>query len=143
MPVAYSKDLRTRVIATWEAKQESQRQLAERFKVSLSYVQRVLRCYRQTGQTEAKPRGATLQPKISPAHLDVVQSLVDQHLGCPFEGAMRTFCRAYRDCGECTNDAPCLATITVAPQKKRYMPVSKKHHEYNRCATSFAIGLNG
>ncbi len=32
MPVAYSKDLRTRVIATWEAKQESQRQLAERLK---------------------------------------------------------------------------------------------------------------
>lgn len=55
MPVADSKDLRTRVIAAWEAKQESQRQLAERFKVSLSYVQRVLRCYRQTGQIEALP----------------------------------------------------------------------------------------
>jgi len=34
MPVAYSADLRTRVIDAWDA-EETQRQLAERFRVKL------------------------------------------------------------------------------------------------------------
>ena len=112
MPVAYSKDLRTRVIAAWEAKQESQRQLAERFKVSLSYVQRVLRCYRQTGQTEAKPRGATLQPKISHAYLDVVQSLVDQQN----DVLLKELCERFR---ERTGIAVSVPTMHRALQRLR------------------------
>lgn len=76
MPIAYSTDLRTRIIEAWKAKEGSQRQLAERFKVSLSFVQRVLKRYRQTGQTTAKARGATLVPTISGSHLNVVQALV-------------------------------------------------------------------
>jgi len=78
MPSAYSKDLRLRVIAAWQAKEGSQRQLAERFKVSLSYVQRVLSRYRQSAQVEAKRRGATVKPKISPADLEGVRSLVKE-----------------------------------------------------------------
>ena len=64
MPVAYSTDLRTRVIDAWNAQEGTQRQLAERFKVSLSFVKRVLRRYRNSAQREAKPRGATLRPAI-------------------------------------------------------------------------------
>ena len=78
MPSAYSKDLRLRVIAAWQAKQGSQRQLAERFQVSLSYVQRVLRRYRHSGQVEAKRRGATVKPYISSADLEVVRSLIKE-----------------------------------------------------------------
>jgi hypothetical protein len=37
MPVAYSTDLRTRVIEAWKSKEGTQAQLAERFKVSLSF----------------------------------------------------------------------------------------------------------
>lgn len=60
MPVSYSKDLRGRVIAAWEAKEGSQRQLAQRFKVSLSFVRNLLRHYRTNGQIEAKQRGGYL-----------------------------------------------------------------------------------
>ncbi|MBW4679690.1 MAG: IS630 family transposase [Microcoleus vaginatus WJT46-NPBG5] len=78
MPRAYSTDIRLRVSAAWQGKEGSQRQLAERFKVSLSYVQRVLGRYRQSAQVEAKRRGATVKPKISSAHLEVVPSLVKE-----------------------------------------------------------------
>ena len=64
MPVSYSGDLRRRVIIAWEAKEGSQRQLAERFKVSLSFVRNLLRHYRQNGKIEAKPRGGYQQPTI-------------------------------------------------------------------------------
>lgn len=76
MPIAYSTDLRTRIIDAWEAKEGSQRQLADRFKVSLSFVQRVLRRYRQTGERHAKPRGATLSPTLSGTLLETVKALV-------------------------------------------------------------------
>lgn len=76
MPIAYSTDLRTRIIDAWENQEGSQRQLAERFKVSLSFVQRVLRRYRQSGQRHAKARGATLSPTLSGALLETVQALV-------------------------------------------------------------------
>jgi transposase len=77
MPVAYSTDLRTRVIAAWNAKEGNQAQLAERFKVSLSFVKRVLRRYRTSGQTEAKPRGATLTPTIDGETLLLVQGWIE------------------------------------------------------------------
>jgi transposase len=45
MPVSSSGDLRGRVIAAYVAKEGSQRQLAQRFKVSLSFVRNLLRRY--------------------------------------------------------------------------------------------------
>jgi len=77
MPVAYSTDLRTRVIDAWHTKEGTQRQLAQRFKVSLSFVKRVVRRYRTSAQREAKPRGATLGPIIDGEYLTMVQRLIE------------------------------------------------------------------
>ncbi|WP_246162995.1 MULTISPECIES: helix-turn-helix domain-containing protein [Brasilonema] len=61
MPVPYSTDLRQRVVDAYKAKEGSQRQLADRFKVSLSFVQRLIRRYRNTGKVSAKPhRGGAI-----------------------------------------------------------------------------------
>lgn len=76
MPVAYSTDLRSRVIDAWNAKEGTQRQLAERFRVSLSFVKRVLRRYRISAQTAAKPRGGTLAPTIHGEALALLQRLI-------------------------------------------------------------------
>lgn len=57
MPAPYSTDLRQRVIDAYEAKEGSQRQLAERFKVSLSFIKRLIRRYGDTGQVTPLPRG--------------------------------------------------------------------------------------
>lgn len=78
MPVAYSTDLRTRVLDAWNAKEGTQAELAERFKVSVSFVKRVLRRYRTSGQKEAKPRGATLAPTIDGVALKLVRSWIEQ-----------------------------------------------------------------
>jgi transposase len=43
MPAPLSIDLRQRIIAAYEAKEGSQRQLAERFKVSLSFIRAPLK----------------------------------------------------------------------------------------------------
>lgn len=78
MPVSYSKDLRERVIRAWEEKEGSQRQLAQRFKVSLSFVRNLLRQYRINGQIEAKRRGGYQKPTIQKEHLELIKSLVEE-----------------------------------------------------------------
>ena len=78
MPVAYSRDLRHRVIEAWHNQEGSQRQIAERFKVSLSFVRNLLRHYRQTGQVQAKQRGGHLRPIIDGEHLQLVQRLLEE-----------------------------------------------------------------
>ena len=78
MPVAYSKDLRARVIAAWEAKEGSQRDLAQRFKVSLSFVRNLLRHYRTNGHIEAKRRGGNLKPLIQDEQMAIIKSLVEE-----------------------------------------------------------------
>ncbi len=77
MPVAYSGDLRRRLIDAYEAKEGSQRQLAQRFKVSLSFVRNLLRHYRTNGQVEAKRRGGYRKPTISDEHLTIIKSLIE------------------------------------------------------------------
>ena len=78
MSVSYSGDLRRRVIEAYVAKEGSQRQLAQRFKVSLSFVRNLLRHYRQNGQIEAKRRGGYQQPIIQNKHLSIIRSLVKE-----------------------------------------------------------------
>ncbi|MEH2207352.1 MAG: hypothetical protein V7K53_25340 [Nostoc sp.] len=57
MAAPYSTDLRQRVINAYKAKQGWQQQLADRFKVSLSFIQRLIRRYRNTGKVDAKVDG--------------------------------------------------------------------------------------
>jgi putative transposase len=66
------------VIDAGTAKEGTQAQLAEQFKVSESFVKRVLRRYRSSGQTEAKPRGATLAPLIDGETLKLVQGWIER-----------------------------------------------------------------
>ncbi len=77
MPAALSVDLRQRVLAAYQAKAGSQRQLAERFQVSLSFVRDLMRHYRQTGSIEPKPHGGGATAKLGDLQLPILQALVE------------------------------------------------------------------
>lgn len=51
----YSQDLRERIIRGLEARVETQPEIAERFAVSLSFVEKVWRRWRTTGSCAARP----------------------------------------------------------------------------------------
>ncbi|AUB43187.1 MULTISPECIES: helix-turn-helix domain-containing protein [Nostoc] len=73
----YSSDLRQKVINAHNNQEGSQRQLAKRFSVSLSFVQSLLRRYRNSGTVEAKPRGGGQKPKLNHEQLALVELLVE------------------------------------------------------------------
>lgn len=76
MPAPLSIDLRQRIIAAYEAKEGSQRQLAERFKVSLSFIRDLRRHQRQTGTIQPKPHGGGTTAKLGKEQLPIVEALV-------------------------------------------------------------------
>ena len=78
MPKPYSVDLRNRVIVAWAAQEGSQRQLADRFKVSLSFVRNLVRRYRETGQVEPKQCGGYEKPIIEGQYLNMIKAWIDE-----------------------------------------------------------------
>jgi transposase len=76
MPNPLSLDLRQRIIAAYDAQEGSQRELAERFKVSLSFIRDLRRHQRETGQLAPKPHGGGSLSKLSPEHCSILADLV-------------------------------------------------------------------
>ena len=66
----YSDDLRVRIIAAIERGEESWRQIARRFVVSVSCVIRLVQRYRETGTVQPKPHGGGQPPALRPDQLD-------------------------------------------------------------------------
>ena len=52
---AYSNDIRRRIIERIQGKKKSQREIAESFSVSLSFIEKLWQRFRTTGSFEAKP----------------------------------------------------------------------------------------
>ncbi|WP_392476270.1 transposase [Nostoc sp. C110] len=129
MPVSYSRDLRERVIRAWEAKEGSQRQLAQRFKVSLSFVRNLLRQYRTNGRIEAKQRGGYQKPTIINEHLSLIQSLVKEKNDL----LLRELCDRYAERTgirvSTTTMHRAVEKLGLRVKKKVFMPVSKIPHE--------------
>jgi transposase len=74
MGAAYSQDLRDRVMAARDEGMET-KSVAELFRVSRSWVRRVMQRRREHGETRPRPRGGATIVKID---LDRLRQLVDQ-----------------------------------------------------------------
>ena len=72
----YSLDLRQRIIDTYADGNTSQRQLAQRFRVAPSFVQKILKQYRETGSIEPKQRSEQTPTKLNSAQLDILKNIV-------------------------------------------------------------------
>jgi len=74
---AYSLDLRQKIIDAYTNQEGSIRQVAQRFKVAKSFVQKLLKRYREEGTLAPKAQGGGFAAKLS-EHLHVVEQLVEQ-----------------------------------------------------------------
>lgn len=73
---AYSTDLRQKIIETYESEPISQRQLAKRFRVAPSFIVKLLKQYRETGQLA--PRSSPGRPRrLNAEQMEVVKDLVE------------------------------------------------------------------
>ena len=73
----YSLEFRQKIIDTYAEENTSQRQLAQRFRVASSFVQKILKQYRETGSIEPKQRLEQTPTKLNSAQLDILKNLVE------------------------------------------------------------------
>lgn len=76
---AYSIGLRQKIVGAYNNQEGSYRQLAQRFRVSLSFVKRLLKRYKEIGGIEALPDGGGQKPKLKPEQLNIVIQLVSSN----------------------------------------------------------------
>lgn len=74
---AYSLDLRQKIIEAYNHQEGSLRQLAKRFKVSLSFVQKLVKRYREQGTVESLPGGKGFEAFLA-QNDNLVRQLVEQ-----------------------------------------------------------------
>lgn len=73
---AYSLDLRQKVIDAYNRKEGSQRQLARRFSVSLSFIQELLKRYRDDGTVAPRAHGGGATAKLNKEQVALVERLI-------------------------------------------------------------------
>lgn len=76
---AYSLDLRRKILDAYKAGGISQRQLAKRFCVTLGFIEKLLKQYRETGKIAPKIRTKQTPPKLNEQQLNVLFEIVEDH----------------------------------------------------------------
>ena len=76
---AYSLDLRRKILDTYKTGGISQRQLAKRFCVTLGFIEKLLKQYRETGSIAPKIRTKQTPPKLNEQQLNVLFEIVEAH----------------------------------------------------------------
>ena len=75
---AYSVDLRQKILSAWQNKEGTQRDLAKRFKVSLSFIRDFLRRYRETNEITARPQGGDRRSKLKREEQELLKTMVNE-----------------------------------------------------------------
>jgi transposase len=117
MGAAYSQDLRDRIIAARDGGMRTKR-VAEVFKVSASWVRRVLQRPREHGEQSPRPRGGATLIKID---LDQLRRLVQQQ---PDATARQLHERLGIKCSVSAVDMA-LRRLGLSFKKRRCMPPSR------------------
>lgn len=73
----YSLDLRQKIVDAYETGKISQRQLAKNFGVALSFIEALLKYYREQGNIVPKVRTQQTPTKLNLEQLEVLRQLVE------------------------------------------------------------------
>jgi putative transposase len=73
---AYSVDLRQKIIDVYTQTEISQRQISKQFNVALSFVQKLLKQYRETGNIAPKQRSQQTPNKLNQSQLNILREIV-------------------------------------------------------------------
>jgi transposase len=73
----YSVDFRQKIIDVWEKERISIRELAKRFNVAKSFIQKLLKQYRETGDIRPRPQGGSPPSKLNSEQLVILVEIIE------------------------------------------------------------------
>lgn len=123
---AYSIDLRQKIVEAYNNQEGSYRQLAQRFRVSLSFVKRLLKRYKDTGAIEALPHGGGQKPKLKPEQVEIVRQLVISNNDAILEDLCERFYHKTQLIVSRATMGRILCQLNLTRKKKRFTLTNKK-----------------
>ena len=75
----YSIDFRQKIIEVYEQEKNSIRKLAERFRVARSFVQKLLKQYKETGDIKPKRQGGNSPPKVQGEDMVTLTEIIENN----------------------------------------------------------------
>lgn len=128
---AYSLDLRQKIVNTYLEGGISQRHLAKRFGVALSFIEKLLKQYQETGNIAPKIRIQQTPPKLNEQQLNVLKEIVETNNDATLSEIRNELEKKTGVLiGRSTVDRM-LQTLEIRVKKKHCTPLRKKQKEFN------------
>jgi putative transposase len=138
---AYSIDLRLKIVELHKEGKISQRKLAQQFHVALSFIEKLLKQEKETGNIEPKKRTVQTPTKLTPEQIKILDQLVEEHNDATLDELSQLLeDRTGLLISRVTVDRM-LRKLNLTFKKKHYIPPKKRAKEYrnsdmssgNRC----------
>ena len=131
---ALSLDLRERICAACDEQTQTRQEVADRFKVSRSFVQKLLRRRREDGSIAAKPHGRGPAPRIGEQDRRRLRELVNAKP----DATLAELCCWLREAGGAAVSVPtlcrALTALRLVLKKRRCTRRSAIRRGFGRCA---------
>ena len=75
----YSLDLRQKIVDVYVEGNTSQRQIAQQFRVAYSFVRKLIKQYRETGEIAPKRRTEQTPTKLSIEQLEILETIAESN----------------------------------------------------------------
>lgn len=128
----YSLDFRKKIIIAYETESLSQRKLAARFNVALSFIQKLLKQYRETGSIAPKVRTKQTPPKLNDEQLSVLRRLVEERNDATLEELRGLLISEIGISVSRSTVDRMLKKLGLTLKKRHSMPMRKKVNECKR-----------
>jgi transposase len=129
---AYSLDLRKKFVEIYATEDISQRELARRFHVSLSFIEKLLKQWRETGDLAPKPHGGGHPPKLNADQRVLVQALVESNN----DATLDELCQAIQQQTQVVVSRATMGRLVqqlnLTRKKKRFMRLKPTPHGCSR-----------
>jgi transposase len=128
---AYSLDLRQKIVDAYAEGNVAQRQLSKRFRVALSFIEKLLKQYRATGTIAPKVRVQQTPTKLNEQQLSVLAAIVETNNDATLE-ELRTLLQQQTGVliSRSTVDRM-LQKLNLTVKKKHSSPRKNRVHECN------------
>lgn len=121
---AYSVDLRQKIIDTYENEKISQRQLAQRFRVTLGFIIKLLKQYRETG--DISPKTSPGRPRqLNEEQMETVKALVEEQPDITLAELQAAVEERYAVKVSMPTMCRVLQRLQLSRKKKPYIPALK------------------
>lgn len=129
---AYSNDLRSRIVATYERGEHSLEEVATLFAVSVASVKNFVRRYRETGSADALPHAGGQALLLNEQQVGFVRDTLKATADLTLQEVRQRLKQKYQKQVSAPTLSRLLQRLGLVRKKSRSMPVNETRTEFNK-----------